>query len=1623
MKKTFTILIAAIAAILMMAQPMKVWGQSDNSALYTSNVTMTPGDNSETCKVKIKNSQNQDVEYNGVKCGTSSKQGSVTISVPANTKYLHFHASAWKSKSVTMTVSGSYSNNISLTSNDGISGSSPYTFDGDPSTNNYYKLITFTTPLTQDVDITFAQNASSGDHRFVVWGVNAEKAHTITYSATNGSISGLVYNTSTAVASGAYVAEGGKVTLTAQPDDGYEFSSWEVSGTGSSLTSTTTNPTTFTMGTANATVTANFTASGGTTTYSVTYNPNGATSGTVPTDGNSYEANASVTVLGNTGNLVKTGNAFSGWCMNAEGTGTVYGPNNTATFNITANTTLYAKWTPYTITAASSNNNYGTVALNGNVISATPSEGYRVNISTPYSINPANSAEIVQNGNEFTVTPTANTTVTINFEAIPTYTASFSVNGTIDPANNCTVAEGAHITFPSNPAAISGKPFMGWYTAEYTNATTAPSYVNTTTVTMGNSNVTYYAVFADETAGTPVTDELTTSTFGSPSSYTSWSGKYDNSDARYAGQSSGGSNYIQIRATSPSGIVSTTSGGKATKVTVSWNSGTADNRTLDVYGKNTAYSDASDLYGNATAQGSTLGSLYYNVEINNVTTTTTELTITGNYKFIGLRSNSGAMYLDEIDIQWTPVTYANYSTSVEVKTITVLSYTGTPTKTTYSEGESFDPTGLTVTATYDDNSVENVTEYVTWTPDPLTQGTTSVTGTFMELTVNITGLTVKAAAGTETNPYTVAQAIANTPSSGTSSNVYIHGIVSAFYSSTITGDATYHRYYISDNGTISNQLLVFNGKKRSGTAFSDDDDIRVGDIVTIYGGLTTYNNTKEVAADNYIVSHKLVVPTLTPDAGAVLSGTTVAITDVHTTNTTIYYTTDGSTPTTSSTVYSTPISITTATTINAIAVKSGYTTSAVATAEYTILVQPTITVTADNPINVSAAGGSGELALTYANFTVSEADDFAVQFYDVNDEEIEDPDWITADVEDAEPSGYKVSYVVLANEGVARTAYFKVWALDGSTPFYSNKVTVTQAAVDYATLPFEFTGGKDDITNTMGLTSANLGSDYTGSNVTTKLKFQNNQNNTSISSLVLKLNAAPVQISYDIKGNSFSGGTFKVQLSEDGENYDDLAVYTTLGDAQRITHICNNSHVRYIKWIYTYKSSGNVGLGNIYVTADAIDGNNLTINTGETLTVSDGAILTLTGTVTNNGVIVIEDGGQLVTKISGITATVKKNVEEATNWGDATTYDADGWYFIASPVDGASYSTAMTTGSGEDYDLFVLDWANKKWLNKKVAANSSAFGEGFTRGKGYLYASQAGNTLSVAGTIQPLSNDDNATVTLANNGWNLIGNPLTCKVTVSCGFDELNGAASTTTKESGSVINPYQGIAVYGNAGDEVTFTKALSQNAATPSNNASLQMTLSQTISTRGTVSSKVVDNAIVTFEGNSTLPKFNMIEGNAKLFIPQNGEDYAIAFSDRQGDMPLNFKANELGTYTISFAGEEMDLNGIYLIDMIAEEEIDLSVDPSYTFIGSPADSQARFIIRFDGSENSEVSENSDIFAYQSGNDIIVSGEGELQIFDVMGRMIKTQHVSGVQTVNVNAQGVYIMKLNEKTQKIVVR
>ena len=250
-------------------------------------------------------------------------------------------------------------------------------------------------------------------------------------------------------------------------------------------------------------------------------------------------------------------------------------------------------------------------------------------------------------------TPEANATITLN-----NYTGSATTTG---------YYAGDSFTLPStNNFSCNDKTFVGWSTVVIANSATKPAsnfYEPGASVTLNATN-TFYAVFAE---GEDVEDELNnTNTVNSTSnSYSEWSDVSVSSDAVYAGQSAGEHNSIQLRSNnSNSGIVTTTSGGKATKVVVEWNSNSTSGRVLDIYGKNSAYENATDLY-NASNQGTKLGSITYG--------TSTELTITGDYAYIGLRSNSGAMYIDKITITWS--SSSAYSTSCVACNEVTVSYT------------------------------------------------------------------------------------------------------------------------------------------------------------------------------------------------------------------------------------------------------------------------------------------------------------------------------------------------------------------------------------------------------------------------------------------------------------------------------------------------------------------------------------------------------------------------------------------------------------------------------------------------------------------------------------------------------------------------------------------------------------------------------------------------------------------------------------------------------------------------------------------------------------------------------------------------------------------------------------
>ena len=328
----------------------------------------------------------------------------------------------------------------------------------------------------------------------------------------------------------------------------------------------------------------------------------------------------------------------------------------------------------------STGNNIGQITQNVHVIAdaTAKNESYTGTITLT-------GADITNGSQEIAVTAAVTCTQ---------YTITWSVDGDTEMIDPTTFYAGGEWELPENPIyECNGREFVGWTANEILQPQDiVPNtlYKEKAHFRTIESNTTFYAVFAKESnSGTAIiTDVLTRATTGisSGSGYGDWSDKNVTSSAVYAGRSAGGNDAIQLRTTdSNEGIITTTSGGKAKKVTVVWNSNTSNGRTLDIYGKNSAYSSAADLY-NANEQGTNLGSISYG--------TSTEFTINGDYEYIGLRSKSSAMYLTSISIAWETddvgsggsATYSSYTTScADIKGIRIEG----PTTTTFNEGDTF----------------------------------------------------------------------------------------------------------------------------------------------------------------------------------------------------------------------------------------------------------------------------------------------------------------------------------------------------------------------------------------------------------------------------------------------------------------------------------------------------------------------------------------------------------------------------------------------------------------------------------------------------------------------------------------------------------------------------------------------------------------------------------------------------------------------------------------------------------------------------------------------------------------------------------------------------------------------
>lgn len=376
---------------------------------------------------------------------------------------------------------------------------------------------------------------------------------------------------------------------------------------------------------------------------------------------------------------------------------------------------------------------------------------------------------------------------------------------------------------------------------------------------------------------------------------------------------------------------------------------------------------------------------------------------------------------------------------------------------------------------------------------------------------------------------------------------------------------------------------------------------------------------------------------------------------------------------------------------------------------------------------------------------------------------------------------------------------------------------------------------------------------------------------------------------------------------------------------------------------------------------------------------------------------------------------------------DITAYtpgSKDRYYLIASPI--GTVSPSNVAGMLENnYDLYQFDQNPSDGLEwRNYESNTFDLDEC----KGYLYANSNDATLKFVG--DPYDGDGKVILTKVSGasfeGWNLVGNPFTEEAYISNRtYYRMNpNGTEIVAATAGTPIDAMEGIFVIASENNE-----KLTFSTTAPSKGKSIVMNLNR--ATRGGVptgsTTATIDRAIVRFDEGGQLPKFQLNPSSTKLYISQGNDDYAVVRGEGNGELPVNFKAEHNGTYTLCIETEGIEMNYLHLVDHMTGADINLLENPNYTFEAKTSDYAARFKLVF---VCGDANDDNETFAYISNGNIIVNnvGNATVQVIDVTGRILSSESINGNASLNINAApGIYMLRLvsgnNVKVQKIIIK
>ena len=396
------------------------------------------------------------------------------------------------------------------------------------------------------------------------------------------------------------------------------------------------------------------------------------------------------TSCGGTSTILPTptrdGYTFLGWWTESSA-GSKVGDAEDA-YTVSATTTIYAHWAQnFTVT----------YDLNGGAADPICSDGtyYVGQTVTVCSTTPTKTSSsflgwkrldtgaTVAGGSTFTM-PSNNVTIQAQWETVYFHIYYKEEDGTAIATDD--VPQTAETTLRNQTPCV-GYTFFGWSTSKITSETTTkPSIIGKGGASYTpTSDITVYPVYARSEGATTVKDTLTSTCVGSGSGYRSFTNFQHHSDAKYSGWATVGNSSIQM--SDACGIVTTTSGGKLKHVTIKYNSKTGADRSVDLYGQNSNYSNVTAAM--STPTGTKIGTATKTTAVNYEQTF--ELPSSGSdfdteYEDLAIKCTYGAAYVEQLVVTWGTGTYY-YATHCETKTEVTVTYDANGGTTTCGDSE------------------------------------------------------------------------------------------------------------------------------------------------------------------------------------------------------------------------------------------------------------------------------------------------------------------------------------------------------------------------------------------------------------------------------------------------------------------------------------------------------------------------------------------------------------------------------------------------------------------------------------------------------------------------------------------------------------------------------------------------------------------------------------------------------------------------------------------------------------------------------------------------------------------------------------------------------------------------